>query len=73
MTPALRPAAFESLQRQLNLPHGDDFTASRILIAMLEHVALSLNELDRQQLGRLMVSAGHEIGLSTRRQDRSRS
>ena len=67
MTPALRPDAFVSLQRQLGLPHGDDFGAARMLVALVEHVAPAMNEIDRRQLGRLMTAAGHAIQLSCER------
>ena len=60
----VRPPAFERLQQDLRLPFGDDFTACRQLVAMIEAIAPLMSELDRQQLGRLMTAAGHQIGLS---------
>lgn len=60
---------FERLMQQMGVPYGDGFTACRKLVALVEHVAPAMNEIDRLQLGRLMVSTGHEIGLSCRRRD----
>ena len=56
--------AFERLQQQMGLMCGDDFTACRQLIALVEAVAPSMSELDRRQLSRIMSSTGHSILLS---------
>ena len=61
---------FDLMFTRLAAALGDDFGAARQLLALLERAAGRLGELDRRQLGRLMVSAGHEIGLSCRRNDR---
>jgi hypothetical protein len=50
--------------RQLALPAGHNLLAATRLVAMLEAVAPRLNEVDRLQLGRLMVSTGHAITLT---------
>ena len=60
----MRPPAFEQFQRQLNLPYGDDFTACRTPIALIEAAAPCLSELDRMQIGRLMSSTAHSIILT---------
>jgi hypothetical protein len=64
---ALRMSAFDQLAHHLNVPIGHDFMAAKTLIAMIEAVAPRMNEIDRLQIGRLMVSTGHEITLSCRR------
>jgi hypothetical protein len=64
---ALRMPAFDQLAQHLNVPIGHDFMAAKTLIAMIEAVAARMNEIDRLQIGRLMVSTGHEITLSCRR------
>jgi hypothetical protein len=57
-----RPPAFERLMQDLNVFPGNEFNAARQLVGLLEAVAPSLSELDRQHLGRLMTSVGHSIG-----------
>jgi hypothetical protein len=59
-----RPPAFEQFQRELGLPYGDDFSACRKLIALVEAAAPLLNELDRVQVSRLMSSTAHAILLT---------
>ena len=60
----VRPPAFERLQRELQLPFGDDFTAARQLVAMIEAIAPSMSELDRRQLARIMSATAHSILLT---------
>jgi hypothetical protein len=64
---AVRMPAFDQLAQHLNVPIGHDFMAAKMLIAMIEAVAPRMNEIDRLQIGRLMVATGHEISLSCRR------
>jgi hypothetical protein len=61
-----RPPAFERIQYALSLPCGDDFTTARLLISLIEATAPGLSEIDRQQIARLMTSAGHSILLTCR-------
>jgi hypothetical protein len=56
-----RPPAFEHLMQAMNIYPGGEFNAARQLVALLEASAPCMPELDRQQLGRLMVTAGHSI------------
>jgi hypothetical protein len=63
---ALRMPAFDQLAQHLNVPIGHDFMAAKTLIAMIEAVAPRMNEIDRLQIGRLIISTGHEITLSCR-------
>jgi hypothetical protein len=63
----VRPPALEQLQMQLGLSYGDDFTACRKLIALIEAAAPCLNELDRQQISRLLYAAGHAVSLLDKR------
>jgi len=66
----VRPPAFERLQQELQLPYGDDFTAARQLLAMIEGVAPIMSEIDRLQLARIMSATAHAITLSCDRRDR---
>ena len=59
-----RPLVLEVVQRDLGLPFGDDFSACRKLIALIEATAPCLNELDRVQVSRLMSSTAHAIMLT---------
>jgi hypothetical protein len=45
---------------------GNDFLAAKTLIAVVELASASMGQLDRLQLGRLMVSSGHSITLTCR-------
>jgi hypothetical protein len=65
----MRPLELEHALRQLGLPIGSDFNfaAARMLLVMLEALSMRLDEISRLQLGRLLVSTGHEITLSCRR------
>jgi hypothetical protein len=45
-------------------PPSLDFASAARAVAALEAFAGRLNEVDRLQLGRLMVSAGHQLVLS---------
>jgi hypothetical protein len=55
---------FEQLMRQMNVPYGDPFSACRRLVGLVEAVGPTMSELDRRQLGRLMVSTGHALQLA---------
>jgi hypothetical protein len=59
--PPARPPAFEQLMQAMNVYPGNEFTAARQLVALIEHVAPLMSEVDRVQLGRLMASTGHTI------------
>jgi hypothetical protein len=63
----LRPLELDYMLCQLALPAGHNFLAATRLVAMLEAIAPRLNEVDRLQLGRLMVSTGHSITLTCRK------
>ena len=60
---------FERLMQQMGVAHGDDFGAARLLVALIEHTAPMMNEIDRLQLARIMSATAHSITLSCRRQD----
>jgi hypothetical protein len=60
----VRPPAFEQFQRELGLPFGDDFTACRKLVSLIEAAAPLLSEIDRVQISRLMSSTAHAILLT---------
>jgi hypothetical protein len=60
------PLHLESLLYQLGFPRGDNFTISRFLIDLVERAGREMNELDRQQLARLLTAAGHQLILSCR-------
>ena len=66
-TSVARQPAFEFLAQHLNVPIGHDFMTAKTLIAMIEAVAPRMSEIDQVQLGRLMVSTGHEITIKSRR------
>jgi hypothetical protein len=55
---------FERLTMDMGLSHGDQFTACRRLLALIETVAPHLPEADRTQLARLVSSTGHAILLT---------
>jgi hypothetical protein len=50
-----------------HMPVGDTFLTARSLIAAIEAVAAGMSEVDQVQLGRLMVSTGHEITIKSER------
>ena len=58
---------FDALFARIATALGDDFSAARQLLALLERAGGRLGELDRKQLGTLMVSGGHQLTLSCRR------
>ena len=59
-----RPPGFERLTQELRLPYGDDFTAARQLVGLIEAAAPLLCELDRLQLSRIMSATAHSIALT---------
>jgi hypothetical protein len=62
---------FERLMQDMNVSHGDTFTACRRLLALVEGAAAGLNEVDRVQVSRLMSSTAHAIYLTCeKRRDR---
>jgi hypothetical protein len=63
-----RQPVFEFLAQHLNVPIGHDFLTAKTLIAMIEAVAPRMSKVDQVQLGRLMVSTGHEISINSRRE-----
>ena len=52
--------------RQLTALPVHDFASVARMVAVLEALALQLSEVDRLQLGRLMVSSGHSVTLTCR-------
>ena len=49
---------------------GLDFATGARLVAAVEALGLRLHEVDRLQLGRLMVATGHALTLSSQRDQR---
>ena len=68
MIPVVRQSAqslaFERLMQDMGVSYGDEFTACRRLVALIEAVAPRLNEVDRTQVARLMSSTAHAISLT---------
>jgi hypothetical protein len=62
-----RPPALEQLQMQLGLSYGDDFTACRKLIALVEAATPLLSERDRVDISRLLYAAAHAVSLFDKR------
>ena len=58
-----QPPVFEFLAQHLNVPIGHDFMTAKTLLAIIEAAAPRMNEVDKVQLGRLMVATGHAIAL----------
>jgi hypothetical protein len=56
----------EAMFGRLSAALGNDFLAAKTLIGLAEVSAARMGEVDRLQLGRLMVSSGHAITLSCR-------
>jgi hypothetical protein len=56
--------AFERLMQQLGVSHGDNFTAARQLVALVEANAPNMSVVDRLQLARIMSATAHSITLS---------
>jgi hypothetical protein len=63
---AFRVTVFEMLAQHLNVPIGHDFMTAKTLIAMIEAAAPQMSKVDQVQLGRLMVSTGHQITINSR-------
>lgn len=61
---AVQSLVFERLMQQMGVAHGDGFTACRQLVALIEHAAPSMAEIDRLQLARIMSATAHSITLS---------
>jgi hypothetical protein len=57
----------ELLFGRLSASLGNDFIAAKTLVGLVEAAAARMGELDRLQLGRLMVSSGHAVTLTCRR------
>jgi hypothetical protein len=68
----VRRCGTQSFDR-LSASLGNDFQAARTLVGMVESAATRMNELDRLQLGRLMVSSGHSITLTCRGPDHDKN
>jgi hypothetical protein len=51
---------------RLSAALGNDFLAAKTLVGLVEVAAARMGEIDRLQLGRLMVSSGHAVTLSSK-------
>jgi hypothetical protein len=59
--------AVDALLRQLNASAAHDFVVAARLVGALEAFVLRMNAIDKLAVGRLMISAGHNVTLTCTR------